>query len=71
LDVFADELRRLRLAAELTQEEVAARAGLTREYVSMLESGKHLPTIDVFISLCRAVNASPAEVIARLESRKK
>jgi transcriptional regulator with XRE-family HTH domain len=47
--VFAQELRRLRLDAGLTQEQVAARARVSREYVSMLEAGKNLPTIDVFI----------------------
>jgi transcriptional regulator with XRE-family HTH domain len=65
--VFADELRKLRLKAGLTQEEVAARARVTREYVSMLESGKNTPTIDVFIRLCRAVGTAPAELISRLE----
>jgi transcriptional regulator with XRE-family HTH domain len=65
--VFADELRELRLKAGITQEEVAARAGVSREYVSMLEAGKNTPTIDVFIRLCQAVEASPADVITRLE----
>jgi transcriptional regulator with XRE-family HTH domain len=65
--VFGPELRKLRLKAGLTQEEVGGAAGVTREYVSMLESGKNIPTIDVFIRLCHAVNAYPAEVIARLD----
>jgi len=69
--VFAEELRRLRLAAKLTQEQVAARARVSREYVSMLEAGKNIPTIDVFIRLCRAVGMSPAEVITRLEKARK
>jgi hypothetical protein len=37
----------------------------------MLESGKNIPTIDVFIRLCRAVESSPAQVITRLEESKK
>ena len=69
--MFAEELRRLRLAAKLTQEQVAARARVSREYVSMLEAGKNIPTIDVFIRLCRAVGMSPAEVITRLEKARK
>jgi transcriptional regulator with XRE-family HTH domain len=64
--VFAQELRQLRKKSGLTQEEVGAKAGVSREYVSMLEAGKYTPTIDVFIHLCNAVSASPAEVIARL-----
>ena len=65
--MLAEELRKLRLAASLTQEEVAHAAGVTREYVSMLEAGKNSPTIEVFIRLCRAVKASPAEVVTTLE----
>jgi transcriptional regulator with XRE-family HTH domain len=65
--VFGAELKRLRLGAGLTQEEVAARAKVTREYVSMLESEKNTPTIEVFIRLVRAVGASPADVIVTVE----
>lgn len=65
--MFADELRKLRAEAGLTQEQVAVRAGVTREYVSMLEAGRNTPTIDVFIRLCRAVDAKPATVVRRLE----
>ena len=69
--MFSQELRRLRLDAGLTQEQVAARARVSREYVSMLEAGKNLPTIDVFIRLCRAVDTAPGEVITRLEKGRK
>ncbi len=64
--VFAKELRQLRLKAGLTQEEVGSRAGVSREYVSMLEGGKNVPTIDVFVRLCRAIDVSPAELITRV-----
>lgn len=69
--MFAKELRRLRQHAKLTQEQVANHARVSREYVSMLESGKNVPTIDVFIRLCRAVGASPADVISKLERGRK
>jgi len=67
MSVFGKELRKLRLKAGLTQEEVGASAGVSREYVSMLEAGKNAPTIEVFIRLCHAVNAYPADVVARLD----
>lgn len=65
--MFGKELRRLRAEAGLTQEAVGARAGVSREYVSMLEADKYTPTIDVFIRLCHAVGTSPADVIVRLD----
>ncbi len=64
--MFGKELRKRRLAVGFSQEQVAARAGVTREYVSMLEAGKNSPTIDVFIRLCHAVDAAPADVITVL-----
>ena len=57
----------MRLKAGLTQEEVGASAGVSREYVSMLEAEKNVPTIDVFMRLCHAVDVYPADVIAKLD----
>ena len=65
--MFGKELRKLRLKAGLTQEEVGASAGVSREYVSMLEAEKNVPSIDVFMRLCHAVNVYPADVIAKLD----
>jgi len=65
--VFGPLLKQARLRADMTQEDLAAQARLTREYVSLLERGKRTPTIDVFIRLVRAVGLSPAEVIAQVE----
>ena len=65
--MFGKELRKLRLRAGLTQEEVGGSAGVSRDYVSMLEAGKNIPTVEVFMRLCHAVNAYPADVIARLD----
>jgi transcriptional regulator with XRE-family HTH domain len=46
---------------------VGTTAGVSREYVSMLESGKNTPTIDVFTRLCHAVKAVPADIMAQLD----
>jgi len=39
-NVFRENLRRLRLAAGFTQEELALRSGLSQGYINQLESGK-------------------------------
>ncbi len=51
----------------MTQELLAVKAELTREYVSLLERDQRTPTIEVFIRLVRAVGLSPAEVILEVE----
>ena len=65
--MFGQELRRARLKAELTQEQLAGKARLTREYVSLMELDKRTPTIPVFIRLCKALGISAAKMITKLE----
>lgn len=65
--MFGTLLKNARLRAEMTQEDLAQKAALTREYVSLLERDKRTPTIEVFIRLVRAVGLSPAEVIAQID----
>lgn len=62
---LAAELKRTRIAAGLTQEELAAKANVSREYVNYVERGKRQPTVAVFVKLCRAMDSSPPEVLAR------
>jgi transcriptional regulator with XRE-family HTH domain len=52
----------------MTQEQLASKARLTREYVSLLELDKRMPTIPVFIRLCRALGISAAKLIAKVEA---
>jgi transcriptional regulator with XRE-family HTH domain len=65
--VLGKLIKQARLKAEMTQEDLAAKASLTREYVSLLERDKRSPTIEVFIRLVRALGLSPAEVILDVE----
>ena len=61
------ELRKARMAAGLTQEEVAHRAGMDRAYVSELEGDKKSPTVNRLFRLCEAIGVSPAKLIQRVE----
>jgi transcriptional regulator with XRE-family HTH domain len=65
--MLGDELRKERLKAGLTQEELAFKATLSRNYVSLLELGIKSPTIDTLLSLCKALGVSMGEVILRVE----
>ena len=65
------ELRKARLKADLTQEELAFRAGLDRSYISLLEHDRKSPTVTVLFRLCDALGVSAAKVIARAEARRR
>ena len=65
--MLGDELRKVRAAAAMSQEEVAARAKVTREYVSHVERGIYTPTVSVLIRLCAAMNTRAWKVLRRVE----
>jgi transcriptional regulator with XRE-family HTH domain len=50
----------------MTQEQVAAHAKVTREYVSHVERGVHTPSVDVLIKLCTAMNTRAWKVLRRV-----
>lgn len=65
--MLGEELRKARRRAGLTQEQLAAKAGLSREYVSILEGNKKSPTIDVLLRLTKALGVRASRVIERVE----
>jgi transcriptional regulator with XRE-family HTH domain len=69
--VLKDELRKARIAAGLTQEELAAKAGVSREYIGYIERGKNMPTVTMFIKLCRAMNIYAPDLLKRVVPRSK
>nr|WP_314543441.1 helix-turn-helix transcriptional regulator [uncultured Massilia sp.] len=61
--VFGKILRKLRLAAGLTQEELGFRAGLQRKYISLLELGDQQPTLTSIFKLSSALNIKPGRML--------
>lgn len=56
---FAANLRRERMAAALSQEELALRADLHRTEVDRLEQGLRQPTMGAILRLAGALEISP------------
>lgn len=48
---FGDRVRELRLAAAMTQEDLAERCGLFRTYMSRIETGQANPTLTMIHAL--------------------
>jgi putative transcriptional regulator len=69
--VLKDELRKARIAAGLTQEQLAARANVSREYVGYIERGKNEPTVRMFIKLCKAMGIYAPDVLKRVVPKSK
>ena len=65
---FAETLRAAREKAEISQEELAERAGLHRTYISQLERGMKSPSLDVIVALARGLRITPLEFASRFLS---
>ncbi len=44
---ITNDIRRLRFAAELTQADLAARVGVTRQTIIAIEQGRYSPSLEV------------------------
>ena len=64
---FGRVLRKLRLNAGLTQEQLGFEADLRRTYVSILELGQQQPSLTTILKLAKALNCSAAKLIAKVE----
>jgi transcriptional regulator with XRE-family HTH domain len=63
--VVARNLRRLRQSRGLSQEELAARAEINRNYVSLLEREGNAASVDMLEKLADVLGVDPAEFFAR------
>lgn len=61
------ELKRARLAAGVTQEELAFKAEISRNYVSLLELDQKSPTVQVLLKICKALGTKASKIISRVE----
>ena len=64
-EIVATNLRRLRHAKGMSQEELADRAGINRNYVGMLEREQHSATVDMLEKLAEVLEADPVEFFRR------
>jgi transcriptional regulator with XRE-family HTH domain len=64
-EIVATNLRRLRHAKGMSQEELADRAGINRNYVGMLEREQHSATVDMLEKLAEVLEADPVEFFHR------
>ena len=67
----AENVRRLRAAAGLSQEQLAFAAELDRTYISQVEGQKRNITISALAQLAKALKVEPTELVAETKKRKK
>jgi transcriptional regulator with XRE-family HTH domain len=60
---FAANMRRLRLARELSQEALGFQAELHRTEISLLERGLREPRLSTIVRIAHALKVSPCDLL--------
>ena len=51
-----------RVAMDLSQEQLAEKVGVTRQTIGMIEAGKFNPSLNLCVSICRALGKTLDEL---------
>lgn len=62
---IAARLRKARHAGQLTQAEVAQKAGISETYYAQIERAKKNPSITVFLKILEALDVPSKDILGR------
>jgi len=65
--MIGTEIRKARLQAGLTQEQLAFGASVSRNYVSLLELDQKSPTLKILFRVCKVLKVKPSKLVAKVE----
>ncbi|WP_256805057.1 helix-turn-helix domain-containing protein [Pseudomonas putida] len=65
VNIFAANVKRLRLELGISQEELAERAGVHRTYIGMLERSEKNATLNSIERLAGALGVEPATLLLK------
>lgn len=68
-EALGEVLRAVRRRKGLSQEALAHAAEIERNYVSLVELGKHSPSVRILFKLCIVLELRPSEFFALVEQR--
>ena len=63
--IIGKNIKECRKAAHLTQEELAEQAGIGQQFLSRLERGKGIPSLETIMALCDALHVEPNKLLTR------
>lgn len=58
------KIKLARIRAGLVQSELADRIGVTQNYISLIETGKKMPSLKTFTKIARELDVSPSELLS-------
>ena len=70
-EVVADQLRKQRIKAEFSQDELAKLAGIDRKTINRIENGHFSPTLDTITRLFVVLKITPGNLLGSGRSTRK
>jgi transcriptional regulator with XRE-family HTH domain len=64
--IFGSILKELRTEKKLSQEKLAEKSDLHKNYISLLETGQRQPTITTIFAIAKALGIKPEELVAKV-----
>lgn len=61
--VLGSRISRARRKAELTQEELAYKVGVSRAYMGFIEQGRNVPSLEVLQKIARVLKTNLSEFV--------
>ncbi|MBI5925879.1 MAG: helix-turn-helix transcriptional regulator [Aquabacterium sp.] len=68
---FGQALRSLRTKRKWSQTDLALRADVDRNYLSLIELGRNSPSVRMVFRLCDALDIAPSDLLKEVERRLK
>lgn len=66
---FGQALRGLRTRRKWSQTDLALRADVDRNYISLMELGRNSPSVKMVFKLCDALDVVPSDLLKDAERR--
>lgn len=66
-EAFGKTIKQLRKERKLTQRVLAEKADLSIDYIHDIEHGIYNPTLNVVVSLAKALDLKPSELVEQTE----
>ena len=66
---FGQALRNLRTKRKWSQTDLALRAAVDRNYISLIELGRSSPSLGMIYRLCEALDVRAADVLGEVDRR--
>lgn len=62
--VFGIRLKKFRSKAKLTQEELAEKIGLSRDFIALLETGRRRPSLKTIQKFARVLHVKSSDLLS-------